>query len=44
DGLIENLRVFWRPLPTIVRMQRRIADALGVPKLRLVEEEEEDAE
>lgn len=38
NGLVEDLRVFWRPLPSIVQMQRRIADALGVPKMKLSEE------
>ena len=36
SGLVETLKVMWRPLPAIVAMQNRIAPLVGAPALSLV--------
>ena len=38
SGLISSLKIMWRPLPTVVAMQNRIALAIGAPVMTLVAE------
>lgn len=37
DGLVDSMTVAWRPLPQVVGVQQRLARALGLPALELVE-------
>jgi hypothetical protein len=36
-GLVQSMTITWRPLPAVVAVQNRLAVALGVTPLRLVE-------
>jgi hypothetical protein len=35
DGKIAEVTIFWRPLPSGVQMQGRLADGLGMPPWEL---------
>ncbi|MDG4667445.1 nuclear transport factor 2 family protein [Mycobacterium sp. 236(2023)] len=39
EGKVDSMTVQWRPLPAIVAVQNRLAPAVGVPALTLIEKQ-----